>query len=344
MAEVRQAVIMVGGQGTRLMPLTKYRPKPILPVLDKPCLKYLIESMAGSGIEEVILACGYRSSQLAEAIGDGSDIGISIDFSYEDAPLGTGGAMKNVEHRLDDVFVAANGDVFADISLEEQIRTHFSRNAEATIALTAVEDVTQYGIADLDEEDRIISFVEKPEKLEYVSSNLANAGVYVINRTALSRIPENTFFDFSKNLLPILMNEQKRIQGFFLKGMWRDVGRPADLLGANLNMASKLYDQMSWGGSRVESTAVRKPFYLGKDASITGSEASAAVIMEDAEVTDSKLINTVVMRGCRISSARIENSIIGANCRICPGAEIISSVIEDGLTIEAGRKIEDGTV
>jgi len=339
MTKVKQAVIMVGGMGTRLLPLTKYRPKPILPVLDKPCLRYLIESLADSGVKEIILACGYKSSQLVDAIGNGSDLGITIDYSYEDEPLGTGGAIKKVEHRLDDVFIAANGDVFADILLEEQINTHFSCNAEVTLALTPVDNPSEFGIARLDDDGRITEFKEKP-KPEEVFSNLVNAGVYVVNRSALSYVPVNTFYDFSKDLLPILMTrEQKRIQGFILKGLWRDVGRPKDLLGANLDMASKLYDQMSWGGSQAGSSTIRKPFYLGRGASITSSDASAAVVMENAVVTDSRIVNTIVMKDCRISSSKIENSIIGSGCKVGPGAEIVSSVIGDGVTIEMNRKI-----
>jgi len=338
MTKVKQAVIMVGGKGTRLMPLTKYRPKPILPVLDKPCLRYLIESFAGSGIKEIILACGYRSSQLVEAIGNGSDLGIRIDYAYEDEPLGTGGAMKSVEDRLDDVFVAANGDVFADISLKEQINTHFSYDAEVTIALTSVSNPCEFGIARVGDEYRIMEFKEKP-KPEEVFSDLINAGVYIINKTALSYVPKTGFFDFSKDLLPVLMRDNKRIQGYKLKGLWRDVGRPVDLLGANLGMASKLYDQINWGGSQVGTTTIRKPFYIGKGASITGSVASAAVVMENSAVVDSRLTNAMIMKDCKVDSARIENSIIGVGCKIGKGAEIISSVLGDGMVVEAGRKI-----
>lgn len=342
-SKVRQAVIMVGGKGTRLLPLTKYRPKPILPVLDKPCLKYLVESMAEAGIEEVIMACGYRSSQLVEAIGDGSDLGITIDYSYEDEPLGTGGAMKKVEDRLDEVFLAANGDVFADVLIEEQINTHFSSGAEVTISLISVKNPCEFGIARLDDDDRITEFKEKP-KPEEVFSDLVNAGIYVVNRSALSYVPEDKFFDFSKDLLPILMNDGKRIQGFRLKGLWRDVGRPMDLIGVNLCMASKLYDDMNWGGNNIDSTTIRKPFYLGKGSKVTGSDVFAAAIMENSVVNDSKLVNAVVMKDCNIDSAKIENSIIGSGCKIFQGAEIVNSVIGDGVVIEAGRKIEDEKV
>jgi len=326
--------------GTRLMPLTKYRPKPILPVLDKPCLKYLVESLASSGIEEIIMACGYKSSQLMEAIGDGSDIGIGIEYAFEDEPIGTAGAMKNVEERLDDVFVAANGDVFADISLGDQIEMHFSSNAEVTIALTSVNNPCEFGIARVKDDDEITEFKEKP-KPEEVFSDLINAGVYIINRSALSYVPEGKFFDFSKELIPILMREEKKIQGYRLKGLWRDVGRPVDLLAANLCMASKVGNQISWGGTQVEGTAIRKPFYLGKGSSVTDSEVSAAVVMENSTVVNSKLINSMIMRDCKVNSAKIENSIIGVGCRIGNGTTITGSVIGDGLIIEAGKKIVD---
>ena len=138
--KVRQAVVMVGGKGTRLLPLTETKPKIILPVADRPCLWYLLRSLAKAGIEEVILACGYKSEQMRDAIGDGSDLGISIVYSYEDEPLGTGGAMKLVEDRLDDVFVAANGDVFASIDVSAEIEEHIRSEAFVTIALTPVEN------------------------------------------------------------------------------------------------------------------------------------------------------------------------------------------------------------
>ena len=344
MTKVRQAVIMVGGMGTRLLPLTKNRPKPILPVLDKPCLRYLIESLVSSGVEEIILACGYKSTQLVDAIGDGSDMGITISYSYEDEPLGTAGAIKKVESRLDDVFVAANGDVFADLSMEEQIDMHFSCNADVTLALTPVDDTIEFGTARLDDDHRIIEFKEKVKR-EDAPSNLANAGIYIINKQVLSYVPDNTFYDFSRDLLPILMTTgQKRIQGFMLKGIWRDVGRPKDLLGVNLQMASKRYDQMSWGGSQIESTNIMKPFYIGKGASISGSEASAAVIMENTVVKGSKILNTMIMKDCRVDASRIENSIIGVGCKVGPGAEIISSIVGDGAVIEANRKITDEKV
>ena len=341
--EVRQAVIMVGGKGTRLMPLTERRPKPILPVLNKPCLKYLIESLTNSGIEEVILACGYRSQQLTDAIGDGSDIGIKIEYSYEDEPMGTGGAIKQIEERLDDVFVAANGDVFADISLEDEIRDHFQTGSQITIALAEVPNPCEFGIARIDDDNRILEFKEKP-KPEEVFSNLVNAGVYVIDKKVLADIPPGAFFDFSKDLIPIIMGKGGRVQGYRLKGIWRDVGRPSDLLGVNLAMASKSYDDMSWGGRYSESSAIRRPFYIGEGSYARDSELTVTVILDGCNIDDSKITNSLIMKGCEISSAKIENSILGEGCRVCEGAYIENAVLGDGTVVGAGERITDNKV
>jgi len=337
-AEIRQAVIMVGGKGTRLLPLTNNKPKPILPVLNKPCLRYLIESLASAGIKEIILACGYKSAQMVNAIGDGSDLGIRIEYSYEDEPLGTGGAMKQIEYKLDEVFVAANGDVFADICLRDEIEAHFSSESKVTIALTEVTNPCEFGIARLDESNRILEFKEKP-KPEEVFSNLINAGVYIINREVLADIPPGTFFDFSKDLMPILLTRGDRIQGFLLKGTWRDVGRPADLLGVNLHMASKMYDEIIWGGKYSESSVVKKPLYFGDETWVNDSELTVVVALDGCTIEDSKITNSLIMNGCEITSAKIENSILGEGCVVHEGAHIENSVLGDGTVVKAGEKV-----
>ncbi|MDR0888175.1 MAG: NDP-sugar synthase [Candidatus Methanoplasma sp.] len=341
--DVKQAVIMVGGKGTRLMPLTENTPKPILPVLNKPCLRYLIESMASAGIKEIILACGYRSEKMVNAIGDGSDLGINIEYSFEKEPLGTGGAIKLIESRLDDTFIAANGDVFADVQIKEEIDKHFAVGAKVTIALTTVKNPCEFGIARQDEDGRILEFKEKP-KPEEVFSNLVNAGVYVVDKSVLADIPAGSFFDFSKDLVPILMERGEIIQGFTINGIWRDVGRPSDLLGANQTMASKLYDDNSWGGKKLNNVTVKKPFFLGEGSEISDSEVTASVILGNCEIKTSKVVNSLIMKGCDISSAKIESSIIGEGCKVSSGAHIINSVLGDGTTVPEGQKIEENKV
>lgn len=338
--EVRQAVIMVGGKGVRLRPLTETKPKPLLPVLDKPCLRYLIESLADAGIKHVIMACGYKSDMLTSEIGDGSDMGIEIEYSYEDEPMGTGGAIKLVEDRLDDVFVAANGDIFADIDVKDEINRHFQTGAKISLALTPVKNPCEFGIVRLDDTGRILEFKEKP-KPEEVFSDLVNAGIYIMNKDTLSHVPSGTFFDLSRDLFPIVMDRGDRMQGYVLSGVWRDVGRPSDLLGANLIMASKKYDDYGWGGRGTENATLRKPFYMGKDSSVNGSAIMASVVLSNCKVTGSKVTNSLIMKGCEVDGARIENSILGDRCKVMHGAVVTNSVLGDGTVVKANEILVD---
>ena len=336
--KVRQAVVMVGGKGTRLLPLTETRPKIILPVADRPCLWYLLRSLARAGIEEVILACGYKSEQMREAIGDGSDLGLNIIYSYEDEPLGTGGAMKLVEDRLDDVFVAANGDVFASIDVASEIREHIESGASVTISLTPVENPCEFGIARVQPDGRITEFREKPRP-EEVFSNLINAGVYVLNRSVLDYVPEKTFYDFSKDLVPRLMADGHRIQGFQIDGIWMDVGRPHDLLGANLAVASAEYAGSDWatGGSEVDG-----PFYMGAGSDVSDSRISDSVVLAGSSVSGSDLDRVLVMRNCRVQGAKLENSILGDGCTIGEGAVVRNAVLADNTVIGPGEVLDEG--
>ncbi len=335
---VRQAVVMVGGKGTRLLPLTETRPKIILPVADRPCLWYLLRSLAMGGIKEVILACGYKSELMRRTIGDGSDLGLSIEYSYEDEPLGTGGAMKLVENRLDDTFVAANGDVFASIDVSGAIEIHQRTGAAVSIALTPVENPCEFGIARVDDEMRITEFKEKP-KPEEVFSNLINAGVYVLQKDVLADVPKNTFYDFSKDLVPRLMSEGRRIQGYQVDGIWMDVGRPRDLLRANLAIADAEYADRDW---KAPGCALDGSIYMGPGASAHGSRLTDAVILSQASVRSSNLDRVLVMDGCEINGADLTNVILGEGCRVGKGAKVSNSVLADGTVVKPGEVLDQG--
>lgn len=337
--KVRQAVVMVGGKGTRLMPLTETKPKPILSVVDKPCIWYLVRSLARAGIEEVILACGYKPGAMEE-LGDGSDLGIKIRYSYEDEPMGTAGAMKLLEDQLDDVFVASNGDVFADIDVAEEIRMHQETGADITIALTPVENPCEFGIARVDDQGRISEFKEKP-KPEEVFSNLINAGVYVMRKDVLSRVPPGKFFDFSKDLVPIIMSEGGRIQGYNLSGIWMDVGRPHDLLGANLAIAAREHSDRQWSS---EDACIRGDFYMGPGSKVGNSELISSVVLAGSTVENSRLDHVLVMRNCTVEGATIMNTILGDGCIIKTGAKISNAVLRDDTVVEAGESIDGGRI
>ena len=334
MTQVGQAVIMVGGRGTRLQPLTDTRPKPALPVLDIPCLKYLIRSFADAGIRRIILACGYKSEYLENAVGDGSDMGVEITYSVEDHPLGTAGAMKRLEKDLDEVYCAANGDTFADLNLKGLIGDHLRTGASVTMALTTTERPTECGIVRLEEDGEITEFKEKP-KPEEVFSNLINAGVYVVNRSVLADVPEDTFFDFNKDLFPIITSKGGRLQGRPLEGFWMDVGRPKDLLSVNIMMA-----EQADGFPGKVSCGTAGPVFVGKGSSVSGGSMESSVVLRGSEVVDTHLIDSLIMEDCKISGAVIRDSIIGEGCTV-GAATVIGSVIAPGTTVPDGTTVEN---
>lgn len=338
-SEVRQAVIMVGGKGTRLLPLTLTRPKPAMPVLDKPFLKYLIESMADAGIEEILLACGYKSDILAHAIGDGSDMGVRIIYSDEDTPLGTGGAIKRLEDRLDPVFLAANGDTLTSVDIAAQMREHFESGAAVTDSLSEVDDPSQAGVVRIDGDGRILEFQDKPKR-EEACSNLVNSGVYVVDKKVLGYIPKDTFYDFSKDLFPLLIEKGERLQGHMAKGVWVDIGRPHDLIRMNLVMADRLYRGHDWSDS-AEDSVLDGTVYLGDGTVVRSSKVSESVISKGCDVRSSYLSGTFVMGACRIDGARVENSILGEGCVLKKGCLVVDSVLKDGTVVDENRKIEN---
>jgi len=285
------------------------------------------------GIEHVILACGYRSEQIPSAIGDGSDRGILIEYSYESRPMGTAGAIKLLEDRLDDVFVAANGDVFADIDIGKEIDEHIRTGACVTISLTPVSNPCEFGIVRTDNGGRILEFKEKP-KPEEVFSDLINAGVYVVDKDVLEFVPKDTMYDFSKDLVIDLLDKGYRIQGHRINGIWKDVGRPSDLLDANILMAERTDVAIK---GKVSYSDVILPTYVGKGASVAGSRLSSSIVSENSEVMDSSLNRAMIMRSSKVSGSEISDSILGKGC-VISDCKIRDAVLGDG-TVASGKEI-----
>lgn len=336
---VKQAVVMVGGRGTRLAPLTDTRPKLVLPVVDRPCLWYLLRGLAQSGVKEVILACGYKADRIKEFMGDGSDSGldIHIDYSVETEPLGSGGAIKLVEDRLDDTFVAANGDVFMTSTVSDQIAFHKDVGADVTVSTTRVDDPCQYGTIIISDDGRVESFMEKP-KPEEVKSNLINSGVYVINKDVVGLIPEG-FYDFSKDLLPKLLDLGRKVYTHPIDGLFIDAGRPSDLLRANLEIADEEYYGRDW---KAPGCAIDGTFYLGRGASVNGCRVTDVVISEGCNVVGSDLDRVLLMSGCNVHGAKLRNVILGEGCTVGKGAKISNAVLADGTVVKPGQEIDEG--
>ncbi|MFA7341981.1 MAG: NDP-sugar synthase [Candidatus Methanomethylophilaceae archaeon] len=335
---------MVGGKGTRLRPLTDHRPKPLLSVLGVPCVEYVIRRLVESGVQEIIMACGYKSEDMVRSIGDGSRFGISIDFSYEDQPAGTAGSVKLLEDRLNDTFLVASGDVLADVDLVAMGETHRENDAAATMALTTVDKPTEFGIVGLDREGRIERFLEKPSP-EEVFSNLINAGIYILEREVMDRVPSGQFYDFSRNLFPDLMSQGARLQGHVLQGFWKDIGRPADLLQANLYMASLHGDGDGRERSTLTSSNVDVSSAVLPGCRIHGSSIECSVIERNAVITDSKVTRSLLLSDVVVGrNSCIIDSIIGNGCRIGESVRIQGCVIADGISVGDGEEMSSRRV
>src|SRR5947209_701855 len=219
-----KAVVMAGGEGSRLRPLTVHRPKPLVPVVNKPVMQHIVELLKRHGITEIVVTLHYLAEEIESYFGDGSDFGVSLRYTVEDTPLGTAGSVKKAHDLLrDDTFLIISGDALTDINLTEFIRLHREREAEASICLVRVENPLEYGVVITDEEDRIRRFLEKPEWSE-VFSDTVNTGIYCIEPSVLETMKAETIYDWSGDIFPRMLKERKGLYGFQVSGYWCDIG------------------------------------------------------------------------------------------------------------------------
>jgi len=216
-----KAVILAGGLGTRLYPLTRRTAKCMLPVDGKPLLEHIILHLASYGLKEIVVTLGRKNKQVIDYFGDGSRYNVNLLYSVERKSLGTAGSFKKAERHLDEATLVMQGDTLTNFNLARAIAFHRERKAMVTIALTQVKDPTGYGVAVIGKRSRIIRFEEKPR---HYFSNLANAGIYVVERKALDYIPRGKMFDFSKDLFPKLLQRKLPVYGISMRGYWFDIG------------------------------------------------------------------------------------------------------------------------
>lgn len=351
------AVILAGGEGTRLRPLTNTRPKPLLPILGKPCVEYVIRSLLDAKVDRAYLTCGYRSQDMVDQLGDGRQFGLDMRFAFEDHPAGTAGAVKLLESELSGTVVVVSGDVLADVDIRSLVEMHRRKGALATMALTTVERPEEFGIVGLDDDGRITRFKEKP-RTEEVFSNLINAGIYVLEKRALLDIPAGEKFDFSKQLYPKLLERGEPIYGMPIAGLWKDIGRPRDLLDANLRMAERKGREIEVPGARCSGKIVASrfradgcdiagPAYIGEGA-VIGSRASlsSCALGDRVEVGGGTAISdSFIMDGCTLGAGcEIRGSLLGKGCRIGDGVTVVDSVLGDGVVLDAHAKVESRTI
>lgn len=316
-----QAVILAGGKGTRLRPLTLSTPKPITTIANKPFLYYQLELLKKAGVEEVILGLSYQPEKIMEIFGDGEKLGLKIRYLVEKEPLGTAGAYKYAESLINTTTIVFNGDILTDIDMAQAVELHHKRNATATIILVPVENPSAYGLVETDKDSKVLRFLEKP-KADEITCNTINAGMYILEPKALKYIPEGVEYSFEYQLFPKLLQEKEPFYSVISKDYWLDIGTNTRYLQANLDvLANKLsYKPTSKDLSTLNSTQnidelslVDESVKLFDNISIINSVIGKNCIIEEG----AKIKDSVLLPGSKIESkVTIEKSIIGENCLI----------------------------
>lgn len=313
-----QALVLVGGRGTRLRPLTDTIPKPAVPLVGRPFLGYMIEWLARHGVGEIVLACGFLPDQLREVLGTGEPGGPVLSYVQEPEPLGTAGAIKYAEEHLEDRFLALNGDVLSDLDLSALVRAHEEHDACATLGLYPVDDPSAYGLVRRGPGDAVAEFVEKPDDPERAGTDEINAGTYVLERSVLERIPPGRAVSIEREVFPGLVGNG--LFGLRLEGYWMDIGTP------------DRYLQASWD------------VLEGRVETVVETREDAVLVDPEAEVDASASIGprAVISAGCRVEAgAQIRESVLLEGCTVGRGARLERSVLGPEASVEAGAGLSD---
>jgi len=366
-----RAVLMAGGSGTRLRPLTCDLPKPMVPILNRPIAEHIINLLKRHNIYEIIVTLHYLPDVMQDYFGDGEDFGVDLKYAVEDEqPLGTAGSVKNVEDLLDDTFVVISGDSITDFDLQEAIAFHKEKQAKATLILTRVPNPLEFGLVITDENDRIERFLEKPSSSE-VFSDTVNTGTYILEPEILQYLAKDKELDFSQDLFPLLLEKNESMYGYVAKGYWCDVGnlesyREAqyDALHGKVNVEYG-YDQVSpglWVGEHTyqDPTAkIDRPVIIGNNCRIgAGVKIEAGTVIGDnvSVGADSHLKQPIIGSGVKIGEeVELSGCVIGRGahldrrCQILEGAVVgplcgvgEEAKISPGVKIWPSKRIEKG--
>jgi mannose-1-phosphate guanylyltransferase len=332
-----QALILAGGEGTRLRPLTSTIPKPIVPLVDRPFIVYMIEWLRGHGVDDVILACGFMAADVKTELGDGNQLGVRLRYVEEPTPLGTGGALKYAEELLDERFLMLNGDVLTDIDLSEQLAQHERTGARATLALIEVADPSAYGLVRLAADHVVTAFVEKPPP-GAPGPNLINAGTYILERDVLDEMaPAGTNISIERDVFPQLV--ERGLFGYRSRAYWLDIGTPERYLEGTFDILSgavstELTDRPTDGvligaGCELAPSATIGPYVvLGPGVSVG----------EDAIVERS-----VLLEGASVGAgSAVRSAIVGPRARIGEGCRIDGGVLGEGATVSPHSTLDPG--
>lgn len=332
-----QAVILAGGKGTRLRPLTVYTPKPIVPLANRPFLLYQLDILRRAGITDITLSLSYQPDKIEHLLGSGSDFGVTLRFISEPSPLGTGGAYRFAADGLKETTVVLNGDVLTDFDLSTILDHHKKNAAEATLALFPVADPSAYGLVETDTDTRILRFLEKPkpEDLAKLNINTINAGIYVLEPSILDLIPKGENRSFEYDVFPEILRLEKPFFAYVMKNeYWRDIGTPASYLAAHhdfLDSTIRGFDVASSKEVEIATSAVVDTVSIFGDG---------CVVKPGAHIT-----NSVIGPGVQIEEkAVVADSVIWAHTRVSAAAELRSTIIGRSCHIGRNAVVSPGTV
>jgi NDP-sugar pyrophosphorylase family protein len=327
-----KAVIIAGGLGTRLRPLTNTTPKPIVPVVNRPFVVHQIELLARHGVDEIILNLHYLSAEIKKVLGDGREWGIKLHYSIEEHPLGTAGAVKNAEEFFgDELLVIFNGDVLTDFDISKIAAYHQEKRALVTLTLTEVEDPTAFGLILTDKDGRVTKFIEKPS-WEMVTTHNINAALYIVDPVIFRQVPKGQSYSFERELYPALLEQGAAIYGYPSKDYWIDIGNPLKYKEAHRAILKGEVSGIKIRGTRLaDNCLMGEGVKIGKEAEIK----DCTVLGDHVVVGEhSVLERAIVWKGTKIGKhAHLSDCILGYNC-----------VVEDEAFIGSGVVLADGSV
>jgi mannose-1-phosphate guanylyltransferase len=335
-----QALILVGGEATRLRPLTCNMPKAMVPVLNTPFLEHVIRYLGGHHVKDIVLAQGHLPRPMEDYFNDGSRFDTKLTYALEARRMNTAGAVKNAEQFLDGRFYVLNGDIFTDLDMTDMLRFHMEKKARVTIALTPVENPTAYGLIETTPEGRVTRFLEKPT-WDQVTTNMINAGTYILEPEVLKDIPPQTNYSFERQLFPALLARGEPVYAYSSTSYWIDIGTPEKYL--------QVHQDLLNGKSRGYATDGGQNVRLGARCRIDPTAQMLGPILVGDNCTISRGVKitgpTVIGAGSTIlEEAVIEGSVIWQNTRIGPKAIVQNTLVANDCLLEAEACVEKAVI
>ncbi|HEY7875194.1 MAG TPA: NDP-sugar synthase [Actinomycetota bacterium] len=330
-----KALILAGGLGTRLRPLTYTRPKHLLPIANRPHIEHVLDLLVAHDVRDVVLLTSYLAEEFAPTVDAARARGMRVEVTHEDEPLGTAGALKNAEPLVaDGTFLAFNGDILTDVDLGEVVRFHRERRAVTTILLTPVEDPFAFGVVPTEDDGRVTRFIEKPPP-GTAPTNLINAGVYVFEPAVLDHIPSGEVWSAERALFPGLVEDGEPVFALGTDAYWLDIGTPEKYLQGNLDALAGRYVTSAVPAPGPKASLVADGATVAPDARVSSSCIGTGAIVESGAVVE----RSVLLPGASIGSgAVVRGSTIGEGARVAPESEISNSAVADGSEVGTERE------